>query len=253
MVVAEDTIGRGQALRDESPSAFATLFSSDVLTLEDRVRYVHHCLEQVQRAGGEAGREAGGGRFGGPEEEALAYAIQALQSALREQAAAGGQQRPQPVALTQQKRQQDEFVVSSALPPSSSPAAASSPSLPELLHEQLIVSEDVIPHSLTAAILYSRLDGSNREGYLLAHEESLRMQRLQQRLEYATRCLEAVDDRRRAEKEEERRAERQSGPEEDEGYEMALGGAEAARAGNRGSSSSISSSRTQPRRIRSRL
>ena len=103
--------------------------------------------------------------------------------------------------------------------PSESGASFPSPSLPELSAQHVIVSEDVIPQSLTAALLYSNVDNSNREGYANAHEESLRLSGLNDRVEYARRCLEGVLQRGRLESEQGRLAEKQSGPEEAKAWE----------------------------------
>lgn len=164
-----------------------------------------------------AARERGEGSagVGGPEEE-LGWAIQSLQSAIRERG---------------QVKKGDEYLVQSS---HSFVPSLPSPSLPELSNSHQIVSEDVIPSSLTAALLYSSNDGSNRDGYSRAHEESLRMRRLEDRVEYVKRCLAGVVERGRVEREGGEVADRQMGPEEGKAWERVCERQERERKGVKG-------------------
>ena len=206
VLIAEEQIGRHQA-RDVLPSSLQLLLSSDVTSMDERIRYVHQCLQAIQ-----AQQSANGAKgFTGPAEE-LAYAIQQLESAIS-------------VKATPKQRQQLQYVIEHAtrdqqLPASLRPPASSS-GLHELSAPHRIVSEDVIPHGASTAQLYSS-DGSNMLGYRKAHEESERLARdgERRRVEYAVRCLQAVEERQRQEEEEQRRAAKQAGPEEQSAYSM---------------------------------
>ena len=98
VIAAEETVPRG-SLEETHASALALLFAGrEARGLEPHVRYVHECLDRV-RAARERGEAEGGAGMGGPQEE-LAYAIQSLQTALREreQHKGGTQQRPRQVS-----------------------------------------------------------------------------------------------------------------------------------------------------------
>ena len=205
VLIAEEQIGRGQA-RDVLPTSLQLLLSSDVQSMDERVRYVHQCLQAIR-----AQQAANGAKgFTGPQEE-LAYAIQQLQSAISAKA-------------PPKQRAQLHYIVEHATREQQLPAALRQPAvfqLHELSAPHRIVSEDVIPHGASTQQLYSS-DASNMLGYRKAHEESERLAREgeRRRVEYAVRCLQAVEERQRLEEEEQRRAAKQAGPEEQSAYSM---------------------------------
>ena len=205
VLIAEEQIGRHQA-RDVLPSSLQLLLSSDVKSMDERIRYVNQCLQAIR-----AQQAANGAKgFTGPQEE-LAYAIQQLQSAISAKA-------------TPSQRQQLHYVIEHATRdqlPASARAAPVSFGVHDLSAPHRIVSEDVIPHGASTAQLYTS-DGSNMLGYRKAQEESERLAREgeRRRIEYAVRCLQAVEERQKQEEEEQRRASKQAGPEEQSAYSM---------------------------------